>query len=567
MKKYAILLLGSLAFGSCYKLDTVPYDRVNSTTFWQTEEHAFAGVMGCYSALKKNNVFGLQFAYDNLTDIGIGYDDVGFGDVIAGTFTDRSAGITDRWKSGFDLIQRCNHAIAQIQPMELEEEKKNVFIGEARFLRALVYFQLTNLYGALPLYDESIDINLDYAELKNPRSSVADVMTFVRGDLQFAIANLPVSYDAAHTGRVTKGAAYALRGKVELYNKNWEAAISDFEEIVQNKSNNYGYALANDYASLFTVEGDEQPEMIFAIQNMGGTGFDYGMPMALYMGTRSTFGSCWNNSMPSTRFGDSYENKDGSPFNWNDHFPNYNENNEVKKQAMVSTHNNGVLTHIPDTAKLLDIYRNRDPRMMQTLIVPYSHYMGWNANAERDMTLILATGVNENFGQIRNNRGWMTYVWRKFVPEGNMNGALTNREHVPINFPLIRYADVLLMLAEAYNEDNKLAQAITELNKVRERSDMPGLNGGNPYLAVADKDQMRQRISHERKVELAGEGWRYFDLKRWERLEEVSNNFIETSIVGDNLVTRQYQTRHKIWPVPGQEIEINPALEQNNEWK
>src|SRR5690606_39285490 len=144
-------------------------------------------------------------------------------------------------------------------------------------------------------------------------------------------------------------------------------------------------------------------------------------------------------------------------------------------------------------------YRNRDPRMMQTLIVPYSHYMGWNANAERDMTLILATGVNENFGQIRNNRGWMTYVWRKFVPEGNMNGALTNREHVPINFPLIRYADVLLMLAEAYNEDNKLAQAITELNKVRERSDMPGLNSGNPYLAVADKEQMRQRISHERK--------------------------------------------------------------------
>src|SRR5690606_14827999 len=235
--------------------------------------------------------------------------------------------------------------------------------------------------------------------------------------------------------------------------------------------------------------------------------------------------------------------------------------------AMVSTHNNGVMTHVPDTTKLLDIYRNRDPRMMQTLIVPYSHYLGWNANAERDMTLILATGVNENFGQIRNNRGWMTYLWRKFVPEGNMNGALTNREHVPINFPLIRYADVLLMLAEAYNEDNKLAQAITALNKVRERSDMPGLNSGNPYLAVADKDQMRQRISHERKVELAGEGWRYFDLKRWEQLEEVSNNFIEKSIVGDNLMTRQYQTRHKIWPVPGQEIEINPALEQNNEWK
>lgn len=567
MNKFSILLLGCLAFSSCYKLDTLPSDRISSTTFWQTEEHALSGVLGCYNALKKNNVFGLQFAFDNLTDVGIGYDPVGFGEVIAGTFTDRTAAITDRWKSGYDLIQRCNHAIGQIQQMELEEEKKNVFIGEARFLRSLMYFQLTNLFGALPLYDERVDINLDYSELKNTRSSVEDVMQFIRNDLVFAVANLPVAYDAVHAGRVTKGAAYALRGKIELYNQNWEAAIADFEEIVQNKNNSYGYTLADDYASLFTMDGDSQPEIIFAIQNMGGTGFNYGMPMALYMGTRSTFGSSWNNSMPSTRFGDSYENKDGSPFDWNDHFPNYNEDSEVKKQAMVSTHNNGVLTHVPDTAKLSHIYSNRDPRMMQTLIVPYSHYLGWNANAERDMQLILATGVNENFGQIRNNRGWMTYLWRKFVPEGNMKGALTNREHTPINFPLIRYADVLLMLAEAYNENNQLSQAITELNKVRERSDMPGLNSGNLYLVVADKEQMSERISHERKVELAGEGLRYFDLKRWGQLEEVSANFIEKSIVGDNLVTRQYQTRHKIWPIPGQEIEINPALEQNPEWR
>ena len=567
MKKYAILLVGCLAFSSCYKLDTVPYDRVNATTFWKTEEHAFAGVMGCYNTLKKDYVFGLQFMYDNLTDVAMGYDAVGFSDVLAGTITDRSGNINDRWKWGFDLIQRCNHAIAQIQQMELEEEKKNLFVGEAKFLRALAYFQLYNLYGALPIYDETIDLNADYAELKNPRSSVEEVMTFIRGDLQFAIDNLPVSYDAAHTGRVTKGAAYALRGKVELYAKNWTAAIADFEEIVQNKLNSYNYSLAGDYASLFTMEGDNQPEMIFAIQNMGGTGFDYGMPMALYMGARSTFGSCWNNSMPSTRFADSYENKDGSPFNWDDHFPNYTQDNEVKKQAMVATHNNGVYTHLPDTTKLLDIYRNRDPRMMQTLIVPYSHYLGWNANKEREMTLVLTTGANENFGQIRNNRAWMTYLWRKFVPEGNMKGALTNRAHVPINFPLIRYADVLLMLAEAYNEDNRLAQAIAEVNKVRDRSSMPGLNSGSAHLAVADQEEMRLRISHERKVELAGEGWRYFDLKRWEQLEKTSQNFIEKSIVGDNLLTRQYQSRHKIWPIPGQEIEINPALKQNDEWK
>src|SRR5690606_6659167 len=129
----------------------------------------------------------------------------------------------------------------------------------------------------------------------------------------------------------------------------------------------------------------------------------------------------------------------------------------------------------------------RDPRMNQSLIVPYSDYLGWNANQARNMKLVLATGVNENFGQIRNNRGWLTYMWRKFVPEGNLKGALTDRAHTPINFPLIRFADVLLMLSEAYNENGELNKAITELNKVRTRSNMPGINSGAAFLAVSSK--------------------------------------------------------------------------------
>ncbi|GAA4784363.1 RagB/SusD family nutrient uptake outer membrane protein [Olivibacter ginsenosidimutans] len=569
MNRFAILILlaGVLSLTSCYKLDTEPYSQVSANTFWQNEDQALAGVLGVYNDLKKENTFGLQFSYDCLTDIGLGYDPPGLGDVISGTFTDRTALVVDRWQAGYDLIQRSNHAIGQIQQMtSIDEQTKNVFIGELRFLRALMYFQLTNLFGELPLYDESVDLNKDFSNLANPRSSLADVQQFILADLDFAIANLPVSYDDKHYGRVTKGAAYALRGKVYLYAKEWKSAIQDFEEIVYNKSNSYGYTLATNYASLFTMEDDQSAEMIFAIQNMGGTGFSYGMPMAFYMGTRSTFGSDWNNVLPSTRFADSYENKDGSPFDWDAYFPNYNEDNAVKKSAMMATQNNGTLTQVPDTAKLRQIYANRDPRMNQTLIVPYSYYLGWNANAEREMQLVLATGVNENFGQIRNNRGWLTYVWRKFVPEGNLKGSLTDRAHTPINFPLIRLADVLLMLSEAYNEDGQLTNAITELNKVRARSSMPGLNSGAPFLAVTSKTEMQERISHERKIELAAEGWRYFDLKRWNQLSDVSTGFIEKSIMGDNLVTRGYQSRHKLWPIPGAERELNPNLTQNEGW-
>ncbi len=567
MKKISLLIAGCIALSSCYKLDTNPYSQVSASTFWQNEDQALAGVLGCYNDLKKEATFGLQFSYDGLTDIGLGYDPPGLGEVISGTFTDRSSIIVDRWQAAYDLIQRCNHAIAHIQPMTIDKAKQEGFIAEAKFLRALMYFQLTNLYGALPIYDETVDLNKDFADLKNSRSSVEDVNKFILNDLNYAIEKLPVSYDAKYYGRVTKGAAYALRGKVALYNKDWAGAIRDFEEIVYNKTNTYGYSLNTSYSALFTMDGDQSPEMIFAIQNMGGTGFPYGMPMAFYMGTRSTFGSDWNNCMPSTRLADRYENRDGSPFNWNDYFPNYTTDNAVKKQAMESTQSGGTLTKVPDTAKLRQIYANRDPRMNQTLIVPYSHYLGWNANKERDMQLILATGVNENFGQIRNNRGWYTYLWRKFVPEGNLKGAITDRAHTPINFPIIRLGDVLLMLSEAYNESNQLDKAITELNKVRTRSKMPALNSGSSFLAVGSKADMSKRIQHERAVELAGEGWRYFDLKRWNLLESVSKDYIEKSITGDNLVTRGYQSRHKLWPIPGQEIEMNPALlPQNQDW-
>ncbi|GEO02605.1 hypothetical protein AAE02nite_02690 [Adhaeribacter aerolatus] len=565
MKKLLYLILIITTTG-CYELDTQPYDKVSAGTFWKTEAHALQGMMGVYADMKDSNLFGLYFMFDNLTDIALGYDPQGLGDIINGNFTDRTGIVVNRWRSGFDGIQRANAAIANISKMDIPEESKKVFIAEARFLRGLYYFQLMNLFGGVPLYNETVDLNRDFNQLLLPRNTEADVRTFVLADLTAAIEGLPVSHPAVQLGRATKGAAYALRGKVYLYNKDWAKATQDFEEIVYNKSNNYGYELYPNYAGLFKPTGHNSKEMIFAIQNKGGVGFPYGMPLAHYLGTRSTFGSDWNNGMPSTRLADMYENKDGTPFNWDEHFPGYTTNNTVKRAAMMATQQNGRLTSIPDTAKLGQIYRNRDPRMTQTLVVPYSWQLGWNANAPRPMQLVLATGVNENFGQIRNNRGWLTYVWRKFVPEGNLNGDLTDRAHTPINFPLIRLGDVLLMLAEAYNETGQLSKAIVELNKVRARSAMPGLNSGKPALAVNSKADMTQRIIHERAVELASEGHRYFDLKRWGLLKTNTQGVIEKSIVGDNLLTRNFQDRHVIWPIPAQEIETNPALEQNTSW-
>ena len=210
--------------------------------------------------------------------------------------------------------------------------------------------------------------------------------------------------------------------------------------------------------------------------------------------------------------------------------------------------------------------------MMATLIVPYSIYKGWNSNRPTDMLFAIdgVTQGNENFGTMRNNKGWVTYFYRKFVTEYDLGGAISDRQHTPFEFPLIRYADVLMMLAEAYNEDGQLAKAVTELNKVRARPsvNLPGLNSGPEWLAVANKEQMAARIRKERAVELAGEGHRFSDLRRWgwAIASAAISNKDRLSIYGEFLYTQKFTERDMLWPIPAVEIERNPALTRNPGW-
>src|SRR5690606_34604127 len=108
------------------------------------EDHALQGIMGVYADMKNQNTFGLYNMYDNLSEIAMGYD-IGFGDIINGAFTDRTGNVVNRWRSLFDGVQRANTAIRNISEMEISDESKKVFLGEARFMRALYYFNLMNL--------------------------------------------------------------------------------------------------------------------------------------------------------------------------------------------------------------------------------------------------------------------------------------------------------------------------------------------------------------------------------------------------------------------------------------
>ena len=571
----ATMLLAAMTFTGCYDLETYPGDKVNEGTFYKTGDHAHQGLMGIYGMLRLNEAYGYQFCFDHLGDIAYGYN---YYMMFLATYTDRDGTIQAHWQTFYDGIHRVNTFIRSVKGMRgiITDEQINEYVAEAKFLRAMFYFSLTDLFGGVPYYDESTNVNEEFMNLKQPRSSLEEVRAHILEDLDEAIKYLPVEHAASEYGRATKGAAYALRGKVHLYDKEWQSAINDFEEIVYNKSNNYGYALDDDYARVFKLyNGAKSPETVFSIQNKSGVGTEYGMQIQALMGCRGAYGSCWNNTVPSTQLVDMYEFKDGRPFNWNEIFPGYNAMTPEQRKELLSVEMDGSGTIVglreADTAKILSAYTCRDPRLMATVIVPYSHYMG-NIGRTTNVDLIFALdhnlAGNANGGTIQNNAGWVSYLYRKFVTEGDQGGAISNRLHTPFAFPLIRFADVLLMLSEAYNEAGQLDKAVTEFNKVRARVGMPGLNSGPAWMVVSNKEQMAERIRKERAVEFAGEGLRFSDLRRWgyEIAHKTLNNVDAVNIYGEPIYTHLFTERDMLWPIPGVERERNKELTQNPGW-
>lgn len=562
--------------GGCESLDYTPGDQMSGQTFWQTEDHARQAAVGMYAAMKEPWCFGMEFTFDMCSDLADGtspWADVSRGDA----FSSSSSGVQNHWQHLYELVHRANTVIRNVAHMPISQETIDRVTGEARFLRAMAYFRMLNCWGGVPYYDETCDINEEFAHLDAPRCTADELRGHILDDLTDAIRRLPISWDAADLGRATKGAAYALRGKVYLFNRQWDEAVADFEEIVYNKTNNYGYSLHPDYNDLFRLyNGRHSDEMIFSIQSIDGNTAGYALDIVSYFGNKSTMRLiAGNRIVPSTTLVDMYENPDGSPFNWDDVFPGFNTGDpQMRRRLMCVAIDQGstevTSTLDSDTTKVMDAYRLRDPRLCLNVITPYSHYLGTDAGSSpMDKQFVLADPTKggapmEAMAFIRNSEGWNSYFWRKWIPTGNLDGYWGEYTRTPYEFPLIRLGDVLLMLAEAYNESGATDKAVIELNKVRERVGMPGLDSGPAWLTVNGKVDMASRIRRERAFELAGEGQRYWDLKRWGLLESSVKN--ATDIFGDLMYTRTYQERNKLWPIPLVEMERNLNLTQNPGW-
>src|SRR5690554_5433043 len=395
------------------------------------------------------------------------------------------------WRGCYRGIGRCNAVIANVPDISMDENLKNRFIGEAKFLRAFYYDRMNEVFKGVPLILDPPDIN---EHINLPRDSYENVVEAILKDLTEAAAVLPVSYPSSDDGRATKGAALSLKARVLLQNHRYSEVITTINEVF----NLNHYELFPHYNGLFRKINEGNSEIIFDVRfKAPEVTNSYDIILAQY-----------STQAPLQNLVDDYQMIDGKSIQDSEL---YDENNP---------------------------YVNRDPRFAQSIL-----YLGvpWRSRVATEFDLH-QTG----------------YSFRKFTEyNATTEGTLSNSE---TNFIVIRYADVLLMYAEALNELEGPVQGVYDaINEVRNRPsvEMPDIPAG------LTKEQMREAVRLERRIELAGESSYFFDIRRWGIIDEVMPGPIY-NYEREIIETREFNpARDILFPIPYTEIDLNPALQQN----
>ena len=557
---YIITAVVMAGLSSCADLlDTVPEDGIGSLEMWTTAEHADLGIAAAYSPIK---CFKLGtdpaspagcISSNPLTDSytkyafvwGTGFDDTGCRYFCNNSATTSYGVFSNKWKADYTGVQYANLAIENIKKMEkiLTPENFNNYLGEAHFLRALYYFDLLTFYSGhknndpgVPLYTSMPDFDKAY----RPRATPADVRKLMIDDLTVAIERLP--FRAYEKGRASRSAALALLGKVYLYADNHAKAAEVFGQLLEeNTSAAEPYSLYDNYAELFKLKGENNDESVFVIDCIATQG--NGSRMDLWYATRSSNCAGTNTSIPTKELVDAFLMADGTAFNGA--YPNWKDRDAVNA-----------------------FFAKRDPRLDATIIRPFGLFVGKD-NVTYEYRAPHDTGSNP-YPCLRSNHSSNTnYCWRKFCNEAN---ETTIRRHSGIDIPVIRWADVLLLYAEAMNESNGPSDEVfNALDKVRVRAKMPKVNRNGDQAAV------RQLIRNERLYELAGEGHLYPDWQRWYAHNDIGFDYeslTNQSIAGFDGValaltqvsTRNFTKRNWRYAIPQSEIDVNPALVQSEGW-
>jgi len=510
MKKFlTIIILIFFVASGCKKtfLDSVPATQLSDASFWQTNMDATAGISAIYNQMQNNTyIYGWQLFTDAITPSAWSWSDAGIGyqAIAKGNAAPALAGvIAGKWTACYKGIYLANLAIKNIPGINMDAALKARLLGEARFLRALFYYNLVDVYGGVPLVTDILD-------LKSPqpaRSSKADVINYITSECTAAAAALPASYTGTDIGRATKGAALTLQAKAYLLINDFAHTASVCQQIM-----GMNYKLYNDYAAMFTqVSAENNAEVIFDVQ-YAGPGLGEGSVIDGRFAPLSSYSKGFNSVFPTQDLVDSYEMTNGKAIT--DPTSGYNPANP---------------------------YANRDPRLDYSIVRPGSSWMGIP------------------YANIQIQGGASTYLGYLFRKQClTVSGFLTGDS--PLNFIVFRYADVLLMYAEAKNEvsgpDNTVYDAIDQV-RARPGVNMPAIPTGQTQASLRDI------IRHERKIEFAFEGSYYTDIRRWGIAKSLLDGEVIKSITGAQLDVRHFSDAFNLWPIPQTEIDLNPSLVQN----
>lgn len=535
--KFLSILAISIAIYGCEDLDQYPENQFTDQTYWTSINKAQGVLNTAYSQMFSSTYFFYNEAMSDNAYNGRG-DNAGAASIAAGTYDPSLGRLKEEWNDRYAGIKSCNilleniDRVEDVDPTIIKEMK-----AEARFLRVWQHFQLMTWFGDIPLVNADISLEQANTITRSPR---AEVLEFILSELDAVSEILPTAseYSDEERGKITAGAAIALKARVHLYEGNWEEVILECEKLIN--SSTYGsYSLFPSYEGLFLPQNEYNTEDILSLQfvpefRMWGEYFDMA-PLSA--------GARLNALAPTQELVDAYPMLNGQPIDAVG--SNYDQDNP---------------------------YVNRDPRLTYTIV--YHNYQ-WKEEDGSTRTIYIEPGSspdNPTDEYVPGSSATSTgYYLRKYYDPTHLSSLNSG-----LNLMLIRYADVLLMYAEAKNElgqfdVNVWNQTIGALRERAGFTDAAALN----FDSSLSQEDLTTVVRNERRVELAMEGLRIFDIRRWKTAEDVLNGwahgakFSPTSEDGGYIRVNQRSfdpSKHYLWPIPRDERLINPNLTQNPGW-
>jgi starch-binding outer membrane protein, SusD/RagB family len=530
-----ILLAGSILAG-CKKLDLAPSDRFTELTFWQSAENVNNALNNIYRSIYSSQAFFYNDALsDNAFSKLAGSTNV---DAIAsGNFTPSLPRFQSDWGFYYGGIKSCNVFLENVDKNTvLTDAVKDRMKAETRFIRAWHHFNLMKWWGDVPLLGK--DITPDEAKIIE-RSAKADVLKFILDELDAVTAVLPAKaqYEDADNGRITKGAALGLKARVLLYEGNRMAeVVAVCEQLMNGQAGNY--ALVSNYTDLFVDKtiNKKNNESIFSLQ---------------FVPTLKTWG----------------EYIDFAPISAGARTGGMSPTQELVNDYIML--NGKAIAEAGSGYDENDPYANRDPRLTASIV--YDKYPWKNADGSTQ-TIYIKPGSTPA-GQSSANeystagQGSATgYYWRKYWDPNFTAPGISSG----LNLHLIRYAEVLLMYAEAKQSLGQMTAEVWDktIKVIRQRA---GFNNAGA-LDFPGTANMTQLIMRERRSEFAMEGLRIDDIRRWKIAETVLSGWAHGAKYDNPAIDNGYiraqlrsfdKNKHYLWPVPPSERALDANLSQN----